>query len=438
MNEVSSEKIIRKIFLKFKENIYLLIPIITTLLWALACVWFFREQIISSGYYRSDLLAFRSIGYYMVYDPSKNYPGQWYMPITGYFFFIAFTIWPIPVAHWICFMLNYVSAVLILIEFNKILKIMGIKEKFHRFLFLIIPANGWIIFWQFQTNSYKYITGFIILLILRREIKWNLEERSKNLMFYLINYGLFLFILSWAPYLIFFLILYVFYNIRLRDLFKRRNVKKYFILIGMFVIQNMLFFIYPYYFYIFLTKGLTFSTKHFYMFLVYSRVELPTETMQLISNIFSIILLIISLFIAFIPKVSIQRKFTYFSFFYILFGTFRVYYSMVFLIPLMMLALIPFFIQENFSLDFIKKNLFLIIGLISLFIYCVYPTTAYGGLLAMILLGAFTVCVLILHVKSRDQKRLFIFPIIFIILWSIYTYLMFTWFYTNFQPNLFI
>ncbi|MFX1383554.1 MAG: hypothetical protein ACFFBP_14020 [Promethearchaeota archaeon] len=421
--------------LKIKDNLYLIIPIITTTLWMLYCFWFFREDIMRSGYYHSDLLSYHVIGYNAIFDPSKNYPGQWYMPISGYFFFITFTIWPIPVAHWISIGLNYIFAILLLFEFNKILKLMEIEEKVHRFLFLIIPANGWIIFWQFQTNSHKFLTGFIILFILRREILWNKEEREKDLIYYIINYGLFLFILGWMPYLVYFLIIYIFYNIPIREILKKEHLKKYLILFLLFIIQNFYYIINPYAFYIFLTVGLGRPSHHGYFFLLYTRLELPAETMLLISNILVTILFIICFLITFIRSLTIQQKFTYFSIFYILLGTFRVYYSTVFLWPLIMLSFVPFLKQENISIEFIKKNFYIMVGLLSFFIYNVSPTTGYGGTLAMILIGILISCIIIIHIKDREEKYLYLFLIMFIIFWTIFTILMFYWFYLDYVPE---
>ncbi|MFX0140673.1 MAG: hypothetical protein ACFFDN_43945, partial [Candidatus Hodarchaeota archaeon] len=230
---------------KIKENIYIIIPIICIGVWALICIYIFRSSIITTGYFHSDVLAFRLIGYNMVYDPSKNYPGFWYMPISGYFLFLTCTIWPYIIAHWIMFSLNLISGALLIIEFDKILKLEEVQEKIHRFLFLMIAANGWNFYWQFHTNSYKLLTGFIIMLILRREIEWNKNKKEKEFKYYILNYGLFVFILGWAPYLVYFLILYVFYNIRLKFLFKKENIIKYLIIVSMFLIQNFLFIIYP-------------------------------------------------------------------------------------------------------------------------------------------------------------------------------------------------
>ena len=101
-----------------------------------------------------------------------------------------------------------------------------------------------------------------------------------------------------------------------------------------------------------------------------------------------------------------------------------------------MLAFIPFLIQENLSIEFIKNNKIVLLGLLSITLYCVYPTTAYGGLVAMFLIGLLISSILYLQIRRREEKYLYIFLLIFIVGWSVFVSLMVIWFYGEHIPSI--
>jgi len=348
------------------DNLYLIIPAICIAIWAFYSLYKQEFQPFLWDYY-----VVYSAGRKILTNPSKLYDVRTYLYMPSFAVFIAFTlsIFPSSIAYNILFIYNYIWGVLALREFNKILIMMNLKEKLHRFMFLLIISNGYFVYNQFWFNQTKYLLMLILLFIIRRELQFNKNEIDKDLKYYLINYNLFVLAIGIAPQFIFYLIIYMFQDIPRNELFNRENIKKYGLLAIMSVVQNFLFIIYPSLIEKFL-KGYGYvSRRKQKLKVIYLRDWINTDfrTAQLISNLSLIILFILALILIFNNKLRIQEKFGYFSIAYILIG-FQFYQFVVALVlfTLTILLFVPYLDQEAKGLEFIKHNKILLIGLLSI------------------------------------------------------------------------
>jgi len=216
---------------KIKENIYLIIPMSCIVLWAmmflLLTTYYPNWQ--NFGFLYMDYFIWYKTGKIIYTDPSNLYyqhPEPYnisytWMPCWAMLFAISFSLMPLAIGYFILFTINIIAGVLFVREFNKVLTLLDVKRKLHRFLFLIITSNGFIILNIFLQNQPKLIVALIFFFILRREIQCRKEEIEKDLKYHLINYGLFVFAVGIAPYFIFLLLIYIFHDIKFKDLFKK-------------------------------------------------------------------------------------------------------------------------------------------------------------------------------------------------------------------------
>jgi len=204
-----------KIFsLNLKENFYLLIPILCITYWALLFLRY--RHFVLNDLYQEDFLVYYLSGKQIFIDATKLYTydyegysaGYIYLPCFAVLAAISISLLPLFIAPYILYLFNYITAILFILEYNKILTLMGVKEKKHRLLFLLIISNGSIVYFIFLFNQVKYLVGFLILMVLRRELKYRIENIRKDNKFYIINFGLFIFAISMAPY---FLLLFLMY-----------------------------------------------------------------------------------------------------------------------------------------------------------------------------------------------------------------------------------
>ena len=205
------------------SNLYIIIPAICILLWALHALYDteFKSHSI-------DFKDFYNAGQQVFIDPLRIYDsGFVYMPNMAFFFAISIALYPFSIAYKIFLIFNYVCALLVLKEYDKVLVMMDVKQKIQRFTFLMIISNGIYVYDQFFANQTKYLLFLLLIFILRREIQYNMQEKIKDLKFYLINYGLFILVIGMAPYFIFIFLIYIFQDIRIKELFDKVNIKKY-------------------------------------------------------------------------------------------------------------------------------------------------------------------------------------------------------------------
>lgn len=365
-------KFIQKISSFIQRKYHLIIPTICISL------WLFYYLVIKMNfdiikYY--DFEIFYNAGKQIFIDPLQLYndPDFFFLPSFAVAFAISFSLIPSYISPYLFLALNYLAAVIGVIEFNKILKLRRIEKQFYRFLFLIIISNSFFLYHNFWYNQIKPIVLLIILFIIRRELQFSVEERKKELSYYAVNYGLFIFAIGMTPYFIFFLLIYIFHDIPIKKLFNKENLKKYFIVIIMFVLQNFLFFLFPSLILNFL-EGITYPyTYRLFLPLIYLNEWCfpPQNIVQIVTIVFTSILVIVSVLITFNNKLKLIEKFGYFSLIYMFIGLYS-YPILTFmvLVPLVLLLFVPYLDYREKGIGFIKNNKTLLIGLVSILLLC--------------------------------------------------------------------
>lgn len=372
--------------INFRDNLYLIIPILCISCWAL---YFLRAINFNlTDVYQDDFMIYYLSGKQILRDASKLYTydyegydvGYVYLPAFAMFFSVTFSLFPRLIAPYIFFLFNYIIAIFFTREYDKILILLGLKEKKYRFLFLIIISNGSVVFFIFLLNQAKYIVGFLLFFVLRRELQYTMENSKKDIKYYVINYGLFIFASSTGPYFLLLFLIYVFHDISRNELFEKENIVKFCIAILMLFIQNILFIIYPRLIFdyrkIFL-KWNELNLKHFYLRdLLKKFISIPELAQEGITLTLNIVMYIAILILFLNTKLKIEEKFAFFSLCLILFWRLSIRVLLV-LFPLCMLLFIPFLNQNEKGIGFFKKNILVLIGLIAVFGIFYWPTTNY-------------------------------------------------------------
>jgi len=408
-----------------KENLYLIIPAFCISLWVLYLLSE-RLKILSYG----DFDTFYSSGKQIFIDPAKLYYiyNFYYLPSFAVVFAVSLSLLPKDLSYFLFLIINYILGILTIIEFNKILNLMNVKEKIRRFMFLMVISNGSFVYCQFFWNQTKYLVFLLLLLIIRRELQFIKIKKEKNLKYHIINYNLLVFAIGMAPYFFFFLLIYVFQDIPCNALFKKENIKKYSIAVMMFLIQNFLFFIYPSLIFDFLGGSNRSQNEHSNEYFLFYLREwyVLSPTYVLFSIIFCTIILFIITFILIFckkyKKLSIEQKFGYFSIAYVLIG-FQFIQSTVgiVLFTLITLLFIPYLIQDVKGSEFIKQNKILLIGLISIAIMLFipgafiitkiitepeeYPLDLFYNLRWIFLLATMLTSLFSLHINENTSKN---------------------------------
>ncbi len=361
-------------FTKIKNSLYILIPIASIGLYAL--FYLYQQNFTMRG--EGDFENYYKFGIQLIKDPANFYDvfGNFFSPCRACIYAVTFCLLPLPIAGSIHYVLMFIFGILYVIEFDKILILLDLKDKLHRFFFLIVISNSWFIYKIFAFNSERFVIGFIIFYIIRRELQFNREKKEKNLKYYIVNYGVFIYMIGIAPYFVFFLIIYIFHGINYRDLFKKNNIKNYFIIIAWFLIQNFLFIFYPFFILEFL-KGIFWAeqmnalTKVPIMYLS-EFLYLPRNAISLIIVIFSLGLFSLSVFLAFQSKLTLEFKFGLLALGYIFLGTYSEPQVNIFSLSLL-LFVHKLNLEKKDIIGFINKNPFFIIGLFSIFFISISP-----------------------------------------------------------------
>ncbi|TFG25707.1 MAG: hypothetical protein EU529_00405 [Promethearchaeota archaeon] len=370
--------------------------------------------------YYSDSWTYYRSGRQLLIDPNRVYEEKnefWllntYLPFFLMLWAISLSLLPYSISYFIWYSLNYIFAVLFVLEFNKILKLLGVKEKIHRFLFLMVISNGFLIYFQFLTNQSKFLAGTILLFILRREIQYKKEEKEKDIKYKFITYFLFGLIVSMIPYFIFLLLIFIFHDITLGELLKKENLETYGLVAIILLAQNFLFFIYPelifdYYKVFRFFQWVQLNSVCYYLIFIDEIFIIPRLAKYLVNLILMIFMYEIIGFLIITKKLKIHEKFSYFAIAFI-FLNHLAYKTIIILLPLTVLFFIPFFYQDIIGRDFIKKNKYVLIGLISILgIYLTfdtriellnpnYPNLFGGGIGYLIFTVLLGICLLKLH-----------------------------------------
>ena len=248
---------------------------------------------------------------------------------------------------------------------------MDLKKKVNRFIFLILISNGYFIWIIFLVNHFKFLVYLILLLIIRRELQYRSKSKEKNRKYYVLNYGLFVFLLGMSPYFVFLLFIYIFKEIELKKLFKKENVEIYFIVFLWFVIQNFTFILYPSQIFEVL-KGFDRpgeDIEHSYPFYLNYLIGLKAAQMQVLSYVFVGILITITLVLIHLRKLNIEKKFSFFFLGYLFFGiTSNPDLIAHICLSFVLLLFVPLLKQDVVGYEFIHKNKVLLIGVVSFFL----------------------------------------------------------------------
>ncbi len=312
-------------------------------------------------------------------DPENLYDvsGFLYLPSFACVF-VLFTFIDYLIGWYVFYIINLIFAVLSLIEFNKILKLLDIDKNWHRFLFLIVISGGWMVLYNMGLNQVKFIIRFIFFFVIRREMTCRKENIEKTIIYYVINYSLFFFAIGMAPYFFLLAFFLLFHEIKFREIFSKQNIMKYIVFSCAFLSQNILLVIYPTMFLDFLSSGLGAKTSTgiiplFYLEDIFQNIEPIIK--QIITISFFSILSIISIIILLNKKLKIEYKFGLFSLAYMFLGTFLGSNIQLVYLPFVMLLYIPFLEKEEEVVDFFKKNILFFIGLISILMIYFSPLT---------------------------------------------------------------
>lgn len=403
-----------------KENLYLLIPMVCIVVWAILFIIssFFDPRLKNFQFIYFDYKIWYGAGKQILQDPAKLYStdygydiGYTWMPFWAMLFAISLSLIPYFIGYFILFTINIFSAILFIREFNKILALVNVNNKQHRFIFLIIISNGFLILNVFRQNQTKFIVGLILMFILRREIQWRKEDIEKDLKYYFINYGIFVFAIGMAPFFIYLLLIYIFQEIEFKELLIKNNILKYAIVVLMFALQNILFIIYPNLIFDFLNGF--YENANFFIFYLYEWVILYDIQTTIINYIFTIATFILVLILIINKKLNLEVKFGYFALFTIFFSLFANRVLMI-LLPLVMLLFIPFLKQDEIGTEFVKKNIILLIGFIAIMgLYLnVNPETIYNIITSIIPFFRGSVLLMLIYLRWIILLSIMVFSLL--------------------------
>ncbi|MHA1197343.1 MAG: hypothetical protein ACTSRH_16940 [Promethearchaeota archaeon] len=420
-----------------KNKIYLIIPIVCLLLWALL-------SLIKDNF---NLLT--SVDYNVFYKAGKTIysnPALLYESNSYYFYFPSFaelfvflTIFDYGFSQWIFFIVILICSIMTLMEFNKILQLYGLKSKFIRFLFLMVLSNGLKIMNTFDYLQPKFIAAFLLLLFIRREIEIRVNIKENNLKFTIIQYIILIFEVGMTPSLIFLIPIYLFYNIKLKDIFKKVQVEKYFLFLIIFLITNFMFLVYPPLIFNYINSISIKGTSKFDIYsltpdiIVANQQLFPFSTIKTlylilnleinISLLSGVIMLIMTFIIMAIKKITLEKKFGLLILSSLFFNVNFLHNIVILVVPILLILLIHVIdlIQDIKSLSnfylFIKSNFVFLVGLLSLsflnffppiyFLYREFPITRLIPLPILMLIETFDF-ILFFVIVYLLRKKLFI------------------------------
>ena len=401
------------------ENLYLIVPIVCAGFWALhwlILIEFFAE----TSFY--DFGIYYYSGRQIWTNPRRFYKETWfeydigiaYLPFFPILWAISLSLLPYSVSFFIWYGLLFIIVILFILEFNKILILLGLRERIHRLLFLLIIANGWPVFHQFALSQSKFLVGLIIFYILRRELQYKKEEREKSAKYYWWTYFLFVLIVGMVPYLLLLLLIYLFHDIPKDELTEKWNLKKYGIVIAWFLAQNFLFFLHPILIIDFIKiwigfQGRQYELRHFYLIFINDVFSIPNLIELIVSVILLIIMYTMIVYLIITKKLQLIDKFSIFAV-SIIFLNYLAFRILVFLLPLTLLLFIPFLNQELKGKEFIKENKIALLGIISIAgIYLTveratpyYPSFNGMSILYLVSIIILGICLLILYKEKKS------------------------------------
>lgn len=371
----------------FKTIYHIIIPIGCICFWALISL--LKDNFNFIGV---DFNSFYYAGYYLINDPSLLYsniisPPYNYLPLFA-LLMIPYALFSFEVSAKLFFITILCSSIINIIIFDKYLILKKISQK-SRLLFLLIVSNGILYYAIFDVLQTKFFVIGSLFLFLYREEKSNKEGLQKNLKFYFIQYSILWFAIALAPYIIFLLFIYIVYDKKIKELFKKEELKKDLVCITAFIIQNFLFLVFPYYVIDFLGGFNTFSDFHIYINLTLPLAEGFDIAINSLENIFTILnympdpsmikwlslgLTIVGVLIIILLKnKTLEQKFGYFAINMLAFSIISSPSAKILFLNMIIFLFITDIFIEKSLFTIIKKHLFIIIGLLMIIFLSFFP-----------------------------------------------------------------
>ncbi|MFX1308504.1 MAG: hypothetical protein ACFE8C_02320 [Promethearchaeota archaeon] len=416
-----------------KEQYYIILPMVCFFLWALLSL--IKDNFILVA---ADYPSFYDAGKYIFTEPELVYTTFTssrfrYLPSFATIFSIM-ALFPYHISQWIFFFILLFLGEFSIKLFNDILKLKNVNHKPTRFLFLLVLSNGLIITRTFDFLQTKLIVIYLFLLFLKREIKFRKseEENINILKFKFIQFMILVFAISMVPYLAFLILIYLFDNIKIKELFSKSQLYNYFLLIMVFVIQNFMFIVSP----ILILGFLQYGLRGFYpppINLTVSAIKLdenplPNNTLSSLISAFNLnidnsililisfgLMIIVTLFLIINRKMSITQKFGYFMLISLFINIYPRPNALIALLSLILLLFIVDIKFEKNIFDYIKQNYLFLFGLISIsvlyfmpplfYLYRVLPFLEIIPLPLMILRNTFVYTIIISDLYLINRKK---------------------------------
>ncbi|MHA1282281.1 MAG: hypothetical protein ACTSQP_07200 [Promethearchaeota archaeon] len=346
-----------------KEKYHFLLPILTLSLWLLYALIHENFFISILDTLKYDFLPLYNAGKVVFLNPSSLYEtkGYYYLPSFAYVYGILFSWQPTYIVWYVHLAFSFSLGILSVFEYDKILVYLNLKEKSHRAFLSTIFFIGSYFYTIFNLNQAKSIVIITFLFILRREIEFRVQDKNKNIKFYVINFSLLIFSLGIMPYLIFFAIIYILNDIEIKDIFKISNLKRYLLFILIFLLQNFIFLIYPNLIFDFLLKGMQYQNINNSL-LMLKELPLTDLTLTIIKYVCLILLAIFTLLLYILKNgLYLEEKFGYLSIIYLFVNPVKGHCTLMILVPLILITLIPYIKDINIREIYKNFNLFLTI-----------------------------------------------------------------------------
>ena len=419
-----------------KQRLYLIIPLIFLFFWAFLSLLKDNFNLLNTV----DFPVFYNAGKNIFTNPDLVYSSSslyFYLPSFATIFSLL-TLIDYAVSQWIFFFILLIFSVLSIIEFDKILRLKNVESKFNRFLFLIVLCNGLKIMNTFDYLQPKFIVLYLILLFVRREIEARNSNTEFRLRFCITQLTILIFALCMVPSLFFILIIYLFNNIKIKEIFSKDQLKKYFLAIVIFVGLNFMFLVYPSLISDFISRMLLKGSKSTNIYvltpqiIVNDQLGFPINTLQILILILNldinvsilsiIIMIIIAILLALLKNGSLEKKIGYIILFSLFFNVFTLRNIYIVLNPLLALLLvinienIKDFRKISEYFHFIKQNFLFLLGLICIsilyflppiyYIFRILPITQIIPLQLMLLIETFIYIVLTADLYLLKNKPL--------------------------------
>ncbi|MBN1216064.1 MAG: hypothetical protein JXA99_11575 [Candidatus Lokiarchaeota archaeon] len=362
-------------------------------------------SIIKDNFYIYDGVDFPSFYYsgkYIYTNPELVYtsisPPYFYLPSFASIFSII-SIFEYNTATWIYIFIILIFGILYLREFNKLLVIKGVSNKLNRFIFLIAISNGIILLQNFDFLQTKFITLFLIILFLRREIQYRKNIKDQfDTKFVFTQLFILTFAIGMFPQFAFIVLIYLFKDIsNIKDIINRSQLKIYGLFIVILAVQNFIVFVFPNLLLDFLTKGIGFYNRVGNIsdftpsWILLQKSSFSVSLFPYFALIFSIeelwftlisitIMMLITIYLISKYDIKIEEKFAYFFLATLFFSIFVVQTIIIILLPVILILFIYDFKKidnylnlKNYG-NYIKTNIYFLIAALCISASFLMPT----------------------------------------------------------------